>query len=123
MSYESYKILHLLGHFTLFFALGGMLIATYSGIQLKPKAKMMVFATHGIATLLILITGFAMAGKLHVMKEMPSWLQGKILIWVLLAVSISLVKRKGQIGWPLVVLILGLGTTAAYLALIKPALW
>jgi hypothetical protein len=34
--------------------------------------------------------------------------------------GISVVKRKGYIGWPVAILLIGLGTTAAYLAIAKP---
>lgn len=120
MTYEFYKVLHMLGLMTLFFGFGGLLIATFSGVALQPKARGMAFATHGLGLLLIFISGFGMAGKLGLMKDMPHWLQGKMVIWLLLAVCISLVKRKGRIGWPITILLLGLGTTAAFLAVNKP---
>lgn len=120
MSYQFYKIMHLLGLMTLFFGFGGLLISKYSGVLLSKKARIMSMATHGLGLLLILVGGFGMAAKLGIMGGMPNWMNAKIGIWVLLAVAISLVKRKGQIGWPVAILLLGLGTTAAFIAVNKP---
>jgi hypothetical protein len=120
MSLEFYKILHLLGLMTLFFSFGGALILGYAGVPFQGRSKTMIMMLHGIALLLILITGFGMAAKMGYMSHLPGWIQGKLAIWVLLAGGIVLVKRKGSIGWPLVILILGLGTTAAILAVTKP---
>ncbi|MNU11386.1 hypothetical protein D3C72_2591960 [compost metagenome] len=61
-----------------------------------------------------------MAARLGYMAQLPSWVHAKLLIWVLLGAGIAVVKRKGTIGWPLTVLLLGLGGTAAFIAINKP---
>ena len=120
MSLEFYKILHMLGLMTLFFSFGGGLILGYAGVPFQGRAKTMIMMLHGIALLLILITGFGMAAKLGYMSHLPGWIQGKLAIWVILGAAVTLVKRKGNVGWPLVILLLGLGTTAAIFAITKP---
>lgn len=120
MSYQFYKIMHFIGLMTLFFGFGGLLIAKYSGLMLSKKARIMSMATHGVGLLLLLVGGFGMAAKLGIMGEMPGWMKAKVALWALLAVAISLVKRKGQIGWPIAILLLGLGTSAAIIAVNKP---
>lgn len=120
MSYEFYKVLHMLGIMTLFFSFGSALVLGYAGVPFQGRAKTMAMITHGVGSLLILITGFGMAAKLGYMAHLPAWLQGKLLIWVLLGAGIALVKRKGRLGWPLAILILGFGLTASILAITKP---
>lgn len=120
MSYQFYKVLHLLGLILLFFGFGGLLMAAYAKVELKKQARMMGFISHGVGLLLILVSGFGMAARLGLVSGLPSWVHAKIAIWVLLGVGISLVKRKGHIGWPVAILLWGLGTTAAFIAINKP---
>ncbi|WP_413292948.1 hypothetical protein ACLSU7_16245 [Bdellovibrio sp. HCB185ZH] len=120
MTFEFYKILHMLGLITLFFGFGGLLVTSYAGITLNAKARMMSFATHGMGLLFLLIGGFGMLAKMGIMKQLPGWALAKLGIWVLMGAGISIVKRKGHIGWPIAILLFGLGTTAAILAITKP---
>jgi hypothetical protein len=120
MSYQFYKVIHLLGLMLLFFGFGGLLVAAYAKVELKKHARIMAFACHGLGLLFIFVSGFGMAAKLGFMAALPTWVLAKIGIWLVLGISISLVKRKGYIGWPVAALILGLGTTAAFIAVNKP---
>lgn len=120
MTYEFYKILHLLGLILLFFSFGGLLLVSYSRAELKKPARIMAFSTHGVGLLLILVSGFGMAARLGMVSGLPTWVKAKIGIWVLLGVAISLVKRKGYIGWPIAILLWGLGISAAIIAINKP---
>jgi hypothetical protein len=120
MTYEFYKIVHMLGLITLFFGFGGLLVTAYAGVALNTKARMMGFATHGLGLILLLLGGFGMLGKMGLMKQLPGWALAKLGIWVLMGAAISIVKRKGHIGWPIAILLFGLGTTAAMLAITKP---
>lgn len=120
MSFQFYKILHLVALMSLFFSFGGALVLAYAGTPLVGRAKKMTMILHGVSLVVILVSGFGMAARLGYMSHLPGWVHGKIAIWVLLGAGIALVRRKGNLGWPLVVLILGLGTTAAILAVTKP---
>ncbi len=120
MSYEFYKILHVTGLMLLFFGLSAALTLKMAGVAFTGSAKKMAFVTHGLGLLLMLFGGFGLLARMGFMGNIPLWAQAKIGIWVLLGGSIALVKRKGQIGWPLIVLFVGLGTTAAWLAIAKP---
>lgn len=120
MTFEFYKILHLTGLICLFFGFGGLLVSAYSGVTLKSSAKIMGFATHGLGLLFILVGGFGMLAKSGQMSQLPGWIHAKIAIWLLMALGVSLVKRKGHIGWPIATLLIVLGTTAAILAINKP---
>lgn len=120
MSFEFYKVLHLVGFMLLFFGFGGLLTAAFAKVQLTKQARMMAFMTHGLGLLLVFVSGFGMLAKLGMMSGLPGWAQAKIGIWLVLGVAISLVKRKGHIGWPVAILLWGLGTTAAFIAINKP---
>lgn len=120
MSYEFYKVLHVLGIMTLFFGFGGVLIAAYAKITLTGGPHRMAFVTHGIGLALILISGFGMAARLGLVGGLPGWVHAKLGIWLALGGAIALAKRKGSIGWPIAILLLGVGTTAAFIAINKP---
>lgn len=112
--------MHLSGLICLFFGFGGLLVMSYAGVTPQGKAKMMGFATHGLGLLFLLVGGFGMLAKMGLMAQLPGWVTSKIIIWLLLGAGISLVKRKGHIGWPVATLLIVLGTTAAVLAINKP---
>lgn len=120
MSFEFYKIMHLLGIYMLFFGFGGVLLLAYSGHGFSGRKKLLAFISHGLGLLLMLISGFGMAARLGYMGALPTWIYYKLAIWLLLGVVISVLKRKGTIGWPLFVLLLGLGVSSAYLGIFKP---
>ncbi|UOF02869.1 hypothetical protein [Bdellovibrio reynosensis] len=120
MSYQFYKVLHMLGFMLLFFGFGGLMVAAFSKVTLTKSARLMAFITHGLGLFLIFLSGFGMAARLGLVQGLPAWVQAKIGIWLVLGIAISLVKRKGYIGWPIAILLWGLGTTAAFIAINKP---
>ena len=120
MDYDTYRLIHFAGLFTLFFAFGSL----FTGKQSSKGAAI----GHGIGLLLILLGGFGMQAKMKVSylithgSAFPTFLILKIVIWVILGGCMVLAKRriiKGLAAW---VLIIGLGLAAAYLAFNKPAL-
>lgn len=121
MSYLSYKILHLVGIFFVFAALGGLTLRARSQPE-TARTRKLAGITHGIALLLVLVSGFGLLARLNVTHAwiFPPWIWGKILVWLLLGVATALVKRKAGwrgvlwFAWPL------LGALAAWLALYKP---
>ncbi len=116
MSPSLYKVLHILGVLLAFGALGGMILQAMNGSREKSK---LAGITHGIALLLILISGFGMLAKLS--YGFPIWVILKIVIWLLIGGSIALIRRMPQhatIFWWAMPL---LGAFAAYLAIYKPA--
>lgn len=120
MSYEFYKLLHITGLMLLFFGLSAALTLKMAGAAFTGSVKKMAFITHGVGLLLMLVGGFGLLARLGFMGNIPAWALTKLGIWILLGGAIALAKRKGQLGWPLMVLFVGLGTTAAWLAIIKP---
>src|ERR1700722_15479300 len=106
--------MHVFGILMLFSGLVGLWGASLNGTV--PRGRRAVLsAIHGFGMLIVLVAGFAMAGKLGYMGAMPGWLYGKMLIWLLLGGSIVLAKRKATIGPLLLAVWIALGTLAAYL--------
>jgi hypothetical protein len=68
--------------------------------------------------LMIIGTGFTMAGKLQVTAE--PWIAGKGVIWLLAAGSMVLANRFSRFAPWIVVFFIGLVATAAYLAIYRP---
>ncbi len=120
MSYEFYKIIHLISIVLLFSGLTGILAIQMSGGTLSGKAKSLVFRAHGLGLFFLLVSGFGLLAKLGLTKNIPGWIFGKLAIWLILGLAVSLVKRKGHIGWPIFISLISIFSLAAYLAVMKP---
>ena len=114
MQYEHYKLLHMIGVISLFIGLGGMI--SYSNGSSPFKG--LIAAFHGIGLVLILISGFGIAAKLHL--GFPTWMMVKLFIWIALGGMVALAKRgvlKGAALWGVLLL---LGAIAAFMGTVKP---
>lgn len=120
MSYFLFKVLHLLGVFLLFAALGGAILRAYAAGQAPPRdrAGKLVGITHGVALLLLLLTGFAILG----IREwgVPGWAWAKLAVWLVMGALVAVIRRApSSAGW-LWWLLPALGAVAAWLAIYKP---
>ncbi len=120
MSYEVYKILHVVGLSLVTLALGGVTAHVINGgtkaTNTWRKGSMM---THGIGLLLLLVAGFGMLAKLGI-KSFPLWVVGKIVVWLVLGAAVAVVYRKPQmtkVVWIAIPLLVALATV---LAVTKP---
>lgn len=122
MPYEIYKMLHLTGIFLLTSGLVGMLVLVWSGHQIAGKVKTFAFVTHGVGLLFMLVSGFGLLARMGFMHSgsLPSWIYVKLVIWLIMGGIISLLKRKGQLGWPMYFLLMAIFITAAYFGVYKP---
>ncbi|BDS08968.1 hypothetical protein NT6N_40080 [Oceaniferula spumae] len=120
MNYETYRLIHFIGIFTLMFAFGSL----FTG----EKSTKAAAVGHGIGLLLILLGGFGMQAKMKDVYQIaygssfPTWMMIKLFIWVIFGASMVLAKRrviKGIAAW---ILIIALGTASAYLGFHKPAM-
>ncbi|MCG8456292.1 MAG: hypothetical protein MI919_08420 [Holophagales bacterium] len=121
MSYMTYKVLHLVGVFFLAFAVGGTILASLSTrSDLPAGARKLAAITHGIALVILLVTGFGALAKLGITGGIPGWVWAKLLIWLIFGASTVLIRKwKGSekvlwIAFPL------LATLSGWLALTKP---
>jgi hypothetical protein len=117
MSYELYKIVHIVGLLLVFLGLGGAMIGTRSEGG-RPAA--VAGLLHGLGLLLMLVAGFGMMARLDIAWPWPTWLLAKLLVWLTIGALPALVKREvlpRRAGWVLAAL---LGGIAAWLAITKP---
>jgi hypothetical protein len=120
MSYEFYKILHLTGVILVFSGLIGLLTMTMSGVVAAGKTKTLIFVSHGLGLFLALVGGFGLLARLGLARDMPTWVYGKLVIWIILGGAIAVVKRNGRFGGPIFLSLVSLFIIASYLAVIKP---
>lgn len=120
ISYEVYKIVHLVSIVCLFTGMGGLLAVRMAGLELQPPVKKLVMITHGVGLTFLLISGFGLLARLGMTQNMPGWVIGKLTIWFIMGGILTLVKKKGQIGWPIFFLLMAIFATAAYFAVVKP---
>ena len=121
---DLFRFLHLLGIFLLFAALGGVivrrLVAADAGTDApKDRASRLAGMTHGLALLLLLVTGFGMLGVLHL--GFPVWAWCKLAIWLIFGGIVVAVRKSAAAARWLWWLLPLLGLAAAWLALTKPA--
>ena len=119
MSLQLYKVIHLLGLFFVFASLGALTIQAYLGQPLDSKGRKLAGLTHGIALLIVLISGFGALAKLGGMA-FPGWVLVKLVIWLLIGGIIVLIRKSPQLAIVLWIALPLLGGFAGYLAIFKP---
>jgi hypothetical protein len=122
MSYQAYKVIHILGVLFVFTSLGALMLASREGVE-RGGGRKLAGITHGIALLVVLVAGFGTAARLGLPNPAawPMWLWIKVLIWLLLGGVIVLIRRAPQLGSLLWWLLPLLGGIAAWAAIFKPA--
>jgi hypothetical protein len=119
MSYLTLKVVHLFALALTFMGLAGAL--AYNAVSPGPSVTRRIFAiSHGIGLLLLLITGFFLLVQLGIGKNMPGWVWGKVIIWLLAGVSAVLVRRFAKFQVSMLLYLAVLVGLAAWLALYKP---
>lgn len=121
MPYAIYKVLHLLGAFGLFTALGALCLqALASAPDAERVRRRSLSILHGLGALLLLVSGFGMLATLGLTGAMPGWVWVKLVLWLILGAVVALPARRPQSArWLLWILPL-LGGMAAWLAIAKP---
>lgn len=113
MSYELYKLLHLLGILITFMALGGLALAAAGGNRSGGGALGAV--THGLGLVIVLVSGFGLLARLG--AGFPLWVVLKLVIWLLLGAALVVLKRAPSLARVMWVVIPLLGGLAAWLVL------
>lgn len=105
----TYKIIHFIGLIVLFLGIGSLLAADPK----KPAAFRFPAMIHGLGLLLILVSGFGLQAKLQL--GFPIWMIIKLVILLALGGVIALIKRKALPPVVIYLLVIILGSVAAYL--------
>ncbi len=113
-----YKVLHISGLLLAFTALGGATLRALAGTGEDAPGRKLAGVTHGVALLLILISGFGMLAKLS--YGFPMWVWLKIVIWLLIGASIAVIRRLPAYAMAFWFALPVLGAAAALLAVYKP---
>ena len=123
ISFEAYKVLHLIGVVAVFAALGGVAVhAGNGGSRPENTLRRVISALHGLGLIVILIAGFGMIARLDLFRGgLPAWVYGKLAVWLAAGALLAIPYRRPaaargilMIGLPL------LGAIAAWLAIYKP---
>ena len=105
---------HIVGGFLLFAAIGALCL----GAADDPRGRKLGAIGHGVGLLLVLLTGIGIIARSHI--GFPMWVWWKIVIWVLLSVSLVVIRRAPGLRVPLFFLLPVLGGIAAWLAIARP---
>ena len=122
ISYQVYKILHLVGMFSLFTVLGAIALHSLNGgTKASNAGRRLIAAMHGLSLFVILLGGFGMLARLGIVQGgLPGWIYAKLAIWVILPVLGMVAYRRPAAARILLVTMPLLGGVAAWLALYKP---
>jgi hypothetical protein len=112
MDPNTYRLLHVVGVLVVFLGLGGMLAAE------PGKAPKLFGMLHGVGLLVMLVAGIGFAHKSGL--GWPHWMIAKIGCWLLVGAVPTLVKRGMLTRLLGLLLALGLGGVAVWLAQAKP---
>ena len=117
MSYEFYRVLHVIGIVLLFFSLGA--VAAIGG-RTDDRLRRFSAITHGVAVAVILIAGFGLLARLQMFGGFPPWIWIKLGIWLTLALAVLPLRRKPELASRVFLAFPLLGGIAAWLAVYKP---
>lgn len=122
MSYELYKVLHLLGIMLLFASLGGLAILTLRGGEDRDVAPLRKLLTigHGVALMVVFVAGFGLMARIGIMKGWPTWIYAKLALWLLLGGSVALIRRTPHLGKVWLFVLPLVGAAAAWVAVTHP---
>ncbi len=115
MSFSTYKLLHMMALMMLFLALGAGFFLGKNPEAKKHPLFVPTMASHGVALLILLVSGFGMLARLGILGDLPSWVWLKGVVWILFGGLLVLIRRLPNQGRILWLLALVLGCVAAFL--------
>lgn len=119
ISYQIYKIIHILGIAVAFYAFGRLAISIQSKAS-DPKSRKVNMMLHGVGLFLILLGGFGMMARLGIINGIPGWIWAKLSIWLILGGIVVLFKKLSHLMTVWMTAIFALLIVAVYLAQYKP---
>jgi hypothetical protein len=120
ISYEVYKVLHLLGIFMIVTSVSAMCLQATTGEVKEHSWKKFLFTIHGLGMFLSLLGGFGLMARLGLAhSEFPIWIKLKLIIWVGFGFFVYLLIKKRNSNKLIWLLNLAFVTVAAFLAVNK----
>ncbi len=123
VSYQAYKVVHLIGIFLTLAALAGLALAAANGAtkQTNP-ARRLIAVSHGLGLLVILVGGFGLLARLGVIhgSAFPGWVWAKLALWLAIGALVAVPYRRPDLARLVFVALPVLGGVAAWLAIYKP---
>jgi hypothetical protein len=117
MSLLVYKVLHIFGILLAFVSLGGLTLRALAGGG-GDRGRRLASVSHGVALLVILVSGFGLLARLGL--GFPGWVWLKVAIWVVVGALVVAIRRLPQYATVYWFALPVLGALAAYVALTKP---
>jgi len=118
VSYQIYKIIHLVSLFGIFMCLGALVVHSMNGGEKEFAARKWVMISFVTFMLFAIIGGFGLMARLE--AGMQPWIYAKLVLWLTVGGYMSVILRKpewSKMNWFVLLL---LGVTGASLALYKP---
>ncbi|EPG65945.1 hypothetical protein ACE5IS_11645 [Leptospira wolffii] len=120
ISYQIYKLIHILGILFLFSAYGGLALHVLGGGTKENSPRKWIAMAHGLGMTLILIGGFGMLARIGLLTSLPGWAITKVVLWLVFGAAMTVFYKKPSLAKVLWFGLPILGTFAAYLAMYKP---
>ena len=119
MDYATLRIIHLAALAATFMGLTGILAQKLGGGTAPLRARLVFHFAFGIGWLALIVTGF-MLGAAIGLKGATPWMNGLVVVWLLVGASMVLANRFYRFAGPIVLFFIALVATGAYLAIYKP---
>ena len=121
ISFETYKLLHILGVLILFAGLGGLTLTVVNGATKQTSgARKTIAMAHGIGSFVILLGGFGALARLGMHGGLPGWILVKLAIWLVLSGLVMVPYRKPELARTIFWLLPVFAAVAIAMALWKP---
>ncbi len=118
LSYQIYKILHLVSLFGVFMCLGALVIHNMNGGGKDYPARMWLVLSFSAFMFFAFVGGFGLLARLGV--GLPTWIFAKIALWLVVGGYMTVIVKKPDLSKVHWFVLLVLGATGAYVALYKP---
>jgi hypothetical protein len=117
VSYEFYKILHVVSVLFAFTAIGGLAAL---GRSRGNHFRRLIGIVHGLALVVLFVAGFGLLARLGHFGDIPAWAWLKMVVWLLLAAAAFPLRRWPAAAGALLLVLPMLGALAVWLAVSKP---
>jgi hypothetical protein len=123
ISYQAYKVIHLLGVFLTLAGVAGLALAAANGATKRTNpARKLISLFHALGLLVVLVAGFGLLARLGLIRgaDFPGWVWAKLGIWFVVGALVAVPYRRPKLASMVFISLPVLGGLAAWLAIFKP---